>query len=172
MKKQNVLIPVDGSELSAQILPIVKRFFSPEDVRLFLFQAVKPLALEREALPLSIAVAPFMPLGGPVMLNRTIEQGNRYSQIEQNVLHQHFEDLKPLAESLRSVGFDTTVEVRSGEPASAIHDLLTPLRIDLIAMATHGREGLSRVLLGSVAEQVLHMVQVPILLLRPSSLAT
>jgi hypothetical protein len=40
-------------------------------------------------------------------------------------------------------------------------------KIDLVALATHGRSGSSRWLYGSVADAVLHTVTVPLLLLRP-----
>jgi nucleotide-binding universal stress UspA family protein len=41
-------------------------------------------------------------------------------------------------------------------------------KIDLIAMTTHAREGLTRFFLGSVTEKVLHRIKIPILLMHPS----
>jgi nucleotide-binding universal stress UspA family protein len=55
------------------------------------------------------------------------------------------------------------------EPANAITEAAKLNRADLIAMATHGRGGLSRLLLGSVAEAVVRTAQVPVLLLRGQS---
>jgi nucleotide-binding universal stress UspA family protein len=54
-----------------------------------------------------------------------------------------------------------------GDPASRIVDDGAANAVDLIAMATHGRSGLSHWLLGSVAERVLHSTGVPLLLVRP-----
>jgi nucleotide-binding universal stress UspA family protein len=63
---------------------------------------------------------------------------------------------------------DVSIEllVREGPVASAIIDAAEKERVDLIAMATHGRSGLQRVVYGSVAEQVLRSSSKPILLVR------
>ena len=53
-----------------------------------------------------------------------------------------------------------------GAPASAIVDAAALNHVDLIVMATHGRSGLGRVVMGSVAESVLRGTTTPILLLR------
>ena len=54
--------------------------------------------------------------------------------------------------------------LRRGDPATEILALLEEGRHDLLVMGTHGRKGLARVLLGSVAEQVLRDSPVPVLL--------
>jgi nucleotide-binding universal stress UspA family protein len=53
-----------------------------------------------------------------------------------------------------------------GEPASAIVDAAQARKVDLIVMTTHGRSGLGRLVLGSVAETVLRATRTPILLVR------
>jgi nucleotide-binding universal stress UspA family protein len=53
-----------------------------------------------------------------------------------------------------------------GPPASAIVEAARVGKVDLIVMSTHGRSGLGRLILGSVAEAVLRGTAVPILLLR------
>jgi nucleotide-binding universal stress UspA family protein len=72
------------------------------------------------------------------------------------------------AEELEFVEID--VEVRTGEPVSEIVALATEKNVDLILMATHGRTGLERVLLGSVAGAVLRSSDVPVVLVRPPTL--
>jgi nucleotide-binding universal stress UspA family protein len=57
--------------------------------------------------------------------------------------------------------------VRSGDPADAILQVALELNIDLIAMTTHARKGLSRWYLGSVAESVVRRTELPVLLKRP-----
>lgn len=61
----------------------------------------------------------------------------------------------------------TTVE---GDPAGAILDAVEQLHPDLVAMATHGRSGLQRLVRGSVAERVLRHATVPLLLVNPHDL--
>jgi nucleotide-binding universal stress UspA family protein len=56
--------------------------------------------------------------------------------------------------------------VRPGLPAAEIVDAARELHADLIAMTTHGRSGLRRLMFGSVAEAVLHHSDVPVFLLR------
>jgi len=54
-----------------------------------------------------------------------------------------------------------------GDPAESIDAVARQRDADLIAMGTHGRGGVARAVLGSVAEQTLRRVGVPLLLVRP-----
>jgi nucleotide-binding universal stress UspA family protein len=65
-----------------------------------------------------------------------------------------------------AAGVSIAILVGEGPVASAIIGAAEDERIDLIAMATHGRSGLQRVVYGSVAEQVLRSSSKPILLVR------
>jgi nucleotide-binding universal stress UspA family protein len=56
-----------------------------------------------------------------------------------------------------------------GPPVEAIADAAQLRKTDLIVMSTHGRSGLGRLVLGSVAESVLRATSTPILLLRPET---
>jgi nucleotide-binding universal stress UspA family protein len=55
-----------------------------------------------------------------------------------------------------------------GPPAASIIEAARVMKVNLIVMSTHGRGGLGRLILGSVAESVLRGTRTPILLLRPS----
>jgi nucleotide-binding universal stress UspA family protein len=57
-------------------------------------------------------------------------------------------------------------EVASGSPAEAIVRLAQERQVDLIVMGTHGRTGLSHILLGSVAEKVVREAPCPVLIIR------
>jgi len=56
--------------------------------------------------------------------------------------------------------------VRTGSPYQEIVDLATDERADLVAMGTHGRSGMSRLLLGSVADRVIRLAPCPVLTVR------
>lgn len=56
--------------------------------------------------------------------------------------------------------------VKEGAPGSVIVDTAVEIGADLIVMATHGRSGLSRAVMGSVADHVLHNAPCPVLLCR------
>jgi nucleotide-binding universal stress UspA family protein len=74
--------------------------------------------------------------------------------------------LAPLAENLRTRGIRVRTEVRHGEPVDEIVDCARAADADLIAMTTHGRSGLGRLLFGSVAEAVLRQAEIPVFLMR------
>lgn len=67
--------------------------------------------------------------------------------------------------ALRSNGVAAHLELREGNPAREIARLAN--RSDLVVMATHGRSGLRRLVLGSVTEEVLRRIDVPLLVTRP-----
>lgn len=75
--------------------------------------------------------------------------------------------LKERAEELTQQGMTITWELREGMPASSIAAAADDSNASMIAMATHGRSGIMHALLGSVAEGVLHMTELPLLLIRP-----
>jgi universal stress protein A len=60
-------------------------------------------------------------------------------------------------------------EVRIGSPAQEIIAAAKDLHVDLVCIGTHGRGGLARVLLGSVAEHVLRQAPCPVLTVRPKA---
>lgn len=76
--------------------------------------------------------------------------------------------LDTLATRLRVAGYSIrTALLMSDHPASAIMHKAQAANADLIAMTTHGRGALSRLFIGSVADQVLRSSNIPVLLYRP-----
>jgi len=59
------------------------------------------------------------------------------------------------------------VEARSGRPAETINQAAQDLGVDLLVMATHGRTGVTRLVLGSVAEHIVRTSSRPVLTIRP-----
>ena len=68
-------------------------------------------------------------------------------------------------EDRQQLGARTTLEI-SDEPADAIAGYAKAQKIDLIVMGTHGRSGLERLLVGSVAEHVIRTAPCPVLTVR------
>jgi nucleotide-binding universal stress UspA family protein len=62
--------------------------------------------------------------------------------------------------------------VAVGTPYYKIIEVANAKKVDLIVMATHGRTGLSHLVMGSVAERVLRMAPCPVLTIRPTSAST
>jgi len=80
------------------------------------------------------------------------------------------EYLRGEVQSLMERGSPAKAYVLRGEPAKTIAKSARESRVDLIAMATHGRTGLRTVIFGSVAGRVLYSGVRPVLLVRPGKL--
>ena len=74
--------------------------------------------------------------------------------------------LQQQAARLINAGLTVEIQVRAGSPAQAILDTAEEAAADLIVMATHGRSGLQRLWLGSVALKVVQSARTPVLLVR------
>jgi nucleotide-binding universal stress UspA family protein len=134
-----VLVPLDGSSLAEGALaPAVG--FAKAGAKLVLLRAVEAHG------------TPFVdPAEAQVA---AIEEGENY--------------LAGVAARARLAGAtDVETSVWYGPPVRAIVDAAAFRKADLIVMSTHGRSGLGRIVLGSVAESVLRATATPILLLRP-----
>ncbi|MGH6691341.1 MAG: universal stress protein [Gammaproteobacteria bacterium] len=76
------------------------------------------------------------------------------------------DELERWADQARKTGIDVRTIVLTGSPASEIVRHANEAHADVVIMGTHGRTGLSRVLLGSVAERVIRTAPCPVLTVR------
>jgi nucleotide-binding universal stress UspA family protein len=76
------------------------------------------------------------------------------------------EGLESVANKARRPGLEVDKVLRQGPAWSEIDRAATALNVDLIVMGTHGRQGISRALLGSVAEKVVRTAPCPVLTVR------
>ena len=145
-----ILVPLDGSEFSAQILddaiPLARAFGAKlELVRVVPF-------------PLEIA-SPYLPT--TIQMNQEVVSAAKAAA----------EDW--LAEQARRVharGVEVSTHVRvAAQPAHAICETAAETGAELIVMATHGRSGLGRAFLGSTADKVVRSTHLPVLVHRPAS---
>jgi nucleotide-binding universal stress UspA family protein len=167
MKKRKVLVPLDGSEFSRQIVRVVRDFFAPEDVTLVLFRAAAPPALPAELAPQDFYVGSMAMAGSYEAYSRALESGYEASEHERDAyLNKLQDELRSDVDRLRELGYTVAMEVHFGDPAQRIIDFVNGNDVDLVAMATHGRSGFGRLVMGSVAERVLRGVGVPVLLMR------
>jgi nucleotide-binding universal stress UspA family protein len=75
--------------------------------------------------------------------------------------------LQQVAGDIEARGVTVRIEIRVGGAAEEIVRMADQSQADVVAMSTHGRSGLTRWALGSVAEKVLHAGNTPLLLVRP-----
>jgi nucleotide-binding universal stress UspA family protein len=92
-------------------------------------------------------------------------------QQEDGVKRQARDWLTGVAEPLRQgpTSMNVNIDVRMGDPASGIVEAALDAQADLIVMATHGRTGIQRAMLGSVAGAVVRSASTPVMLVHPST---
>jgi nucleotide-binding universal stress UspA family protein len=146
--QRHILIALDGSPLAEQILPKVEALLAGQPARLILLRVVSRIPNHLIEFD-KTSVAP-------------------REEIEANEREAHAY-LERTAAPLRAAGHNVeTVVMLEEHPAEAILDYLSAQPVDLLAIVTHGRSGLSRLIFGSVTEQLLRNANVPLLVLRPT----
>jgi nucleotide-binding universal stress UspA family protein len=139
---KKILVPLDGSELAKGALDEAEKLAKSFDSEIILFQVV-----------------PFMPIyGSPELVTPLIIDEKQRESAEKYLLN--------LAEDMKKRGFKVTSMVRTGQQVAAeIIDFAKESGVDLIVMCTHGRSGITRWVLGSVAHKVITRAETPILLI-------
>ncbi len=140
MKLDRILVPLDGSPLAENALAAAQRLMDDHpNAKLLLLRA---------------AEATTLPGGDPI-------------EDQVAVVREAQDYLDAMVARLRASGVkDVEATVWYGPPAPAIVEAARVSKVDVIVMSTHGRSGVGRLLLGSVAESVLRGTPTPILLVR------
>jgi nucleotide-binding universal stress UspA family protein len=143
MRYKRVLVALDGSPVAESVIPFLMRIAGPLDMSVTLLRVVEPI-------PVIVADGT-----QPVVVD-DIQEHTRDAE----------EYLAPIAAKLRARGVKTSAVVRRGRASKEILATARDAEADLIAMSTHGRSGLGRLLFGSVAEEVLRHADVPVFMMR------
>lgn len=159
MKQQSyekILVPFDGSKLAASVLPEVLAIVSAFNPKVIVAQVVDSLfQINTRLQPLSNYPSGF-------------GTADLAEQMQKSEVKVAMENLKHFKEKLSKYGVaEVEIILKSGNPGDEIVKLAKTQKCDLIIMSTHGRSGLGRVLLGSVADQVIHQASCPVLIIRP-----
>jgi nucleotide-binding universal stress UspA family protein len=163
---------LDGSELAEAVLPYVEELCHRcEPVEVILLQVLPP--------PSGRAGATFRPAGEDFPTTRlpdspadleTARHPIYRGQVMAAARAEVEVALARATQRLCAGGLPLRIEVAFGRPADEIIDYAEREGVDLIVMSTHGRSGLTRWILGSVADKVLRGSHLPILLVRPPGL--
>ena len=140
------MVPVDGSELAERALPQAEELARLAGAPLHLVRVIDLARLERY---------------GAYGLALEYADSQQVSAVEETEAGQY---LDRIAGEVNGRGRTVTTEVRRGGVARELTALARPG--DVIVMATHGRGGMVRWFLGSVAEEVVRRSPVPVLLVR------
>lgn len=145
---RRILLPLDGSELGEAALPYVEELAVAVKAEIILLQVVTP--------HYDIALAESY----TSHLDRISEEYIRHASAAAT------DYLNTIRERLKKKEIAARSEVVVGSPGDKIIDCARENDVDLIAMSTHGRSGIGRWLIGSVADKVLHAADRPVLLVR------
>ncbi len=168
---KNVLVPLDGSARSEEILPLVRQLLEGgvEEATLFrVEEAPRATRRRRRALqrplPLASALTSY-PTG--VIQPASPTYAETKDQAVERREHELLEYLDDAARPLLETGRTVHAAVHFGDPAEEIVDFARRGQFDLIAMATHGHSGLREALQGSVTGAVIRSGVAPVLVVRP-----
>lgn len=142
-----ILVPLDGSETSAAILPLVTEFaklFNSEVILLHVWT--------------SFPAEPMAEVAARTIFHSAEKEGEKI--------------LAPLVERLKGQGVRARSFVCYGYAADEILRVAGDEQVNLLAMSTHGRTGLARVMWGSVTEAVLRRCAIPLLVRRSIELSS
>jgi nucleotide-binding universal stress UspA family protein len=158
MGYKKVLVTLDGSELAERALPHAARITEPEGY-IHLLSVVDSVALG-EYVQIAGLMSSAMNVSASFQSHRAPMKSSLVG--DSRVMGERTTYLQRVADDLRAAGFKVGIEAYPGEVIPTIVDCAA--NFDVLVMATHGRTGLRKILLGSVAEGVLHKSPRPVLL--------
>ena len=148
---QTILVPLDGSPRAEHILPHVENLAIQHKTKVILLQVMEPLQIATPSVYASSALTDTVK-ESLKDFNRRYEENNTY--------------LAGRLGEFREKGIDVRKFVEQGPVVETIISVAQRENADLIAMASHGRSGMSRVFYGSVASGVLQQIDRPMLIIR------
>ncbi len=146
---ETIMVCLDGSKLSEQVLPYASEIAARFGSKIVLFRGITYLpgiTVETETEGTATAI-----------------EASRHEEEEAR------EDLAQKAAQLGKRGLEVEVSTVRGIPEEVIVEFVETMSIDLIAMTTHGRTGVGRAFYGSVADHVVRNAARPVLIIRPVS---
>ncbi|GCE20555.1 universal stress protein [Dictyobacter kobayashii] len=141
----HILVPLDGSHRDEQVLPLVARLARGADAKITLMTII--------ALPSEYYAYPMW--SGPVPAN--------LMERDEQEAEEHLAQLKQ-SELLREL--DVQTSVLTGFPVQELAQSIERERVDLVVMCSHGDVGFKRLVLGSVAQQIVQHCNVPVLIVK------
>jgi len=156
---ESILVPLDGSRRAEAVLPfavdLAKRYRS----RVVLFRAVPAFyQVWAETLPGTVDIAPGAAAEGVEIVQSEVKEHVRGAK----------RYLSNVRRRLHNAGLrDIHLVVAQGDAAVEIVRHAREEGVGLVAIATHGRSGLIRAVMGSVADRVIRQAPGPVLVIRP-----
>lgn len=138
-----ILVPLDGSSRAERIIPHVEE-----------------MALKLKSKIIFLQVLSF---DDTIFMTDNVHESHVYFHQKKKEADAY---LAGFQEDFRKKGIETEYRVEQGDVAGTILTVARSENADLIAIASHGRSGLSRVFYGSVAAGIMHQIDRPLLVVR------
>ena len=152
---QHILVPLDGSETAEVVLPYVKSMAQGLKAKLTLVRVVDVGAIARSVAPAAPDAAGF-----------TAELQNIIDESVAAELADARAYLDAQSASLRGDGVTVETEVREGSPSEQVLAAIEADGVDMAAIASHGRSGITRTLFGSVADELIRNSGKPVMVIK------
>jgi universal stress protein A len=140
-KIHSILCPVDFSDASRKAVKYAREFALNMGASLYLLNVVEP-----------------RPMAVDITLN--------YVPLEEDLEKAAAADLQSILQELLSAGLTAECAVEFGNPSEVILEKAEKHDVNLVIMGSHGKKGLSRLIMGSVAETVVRKANCPVLIVK------
>ena len=140
-KINTILCPVDFSDASRKAVQYAREFAAGMGASVYLLNVVEP-----------------RPMAVDITLN--------YVPLEEDLEKAASEDLKLILQEFTQAGLKAECSIEFGNPSDGILDKAEALAVNFIIMGSHGKKGLSRFIMGSVAETVVRKANCPVLIVK------
>ena len=155
---KRLLVPLDGSRFGSRALKYANEIAQRFSAQVLLLQVVRP------ATPVAATTGVTPGIESPITVEMTmqaaLQEDKRNVARAKRYLSQKFR-------GMRSQGIKGSYHVVVGDPAQSIMVFAQKEHIDLVVMTTHGKSGLKRAIMGSVADAVIRESGKPVLVVRP-----
>ena len=142
---KSILVPLDGSKRAEAILPHVEELANNNSAKIIFLQVLE---------------------SAPAVIGPEVANIDNYQKMMDQMAEESKKYLMGLQEKFSEKRIATDICVTHGPVVEKIIEIANGEDVDLIAIASHGRTGLSKVFYGSVAAGVLHRIDRPLLLIR------
>lgn len=161
---ESILVPLDGSRRAEAVLSYALDLAKRCDARLILFRAVPAVyQVWRETVPGTMDIAPTGAATGVEIAQREVKSRIRAARRYLGTVKQRLQ---------RQGVAEVQTAVAEGDAGAEIIKFAHRENVGLIAIATHGRSGIVRAVMGSVADRVIRQSSMPVLVVRPTDAKT
>jgi nucleotide-binding universal stress UspA family protein len=165
MPERKILIPLNQSKLSLEIIPCVEKLIPPGENELLLFYVTNPPGNVGFGEP--DLGAGYVPMPGDEPVKPTLHP--IYASQQEDSIRAHVKaELGPLLKRLREAGYEVSIKVGfDKDPVAVILRHIRKSDIDLVAMSTRARVGVTRFFFRNIADTLAQETEIPVMLVHP-----